>query len=78
MLNEEMSDWSMVAQLLKEGLRSATTEHGAPCVMITGDKLMLMLYVDSWGSQDQVCDSCVHVNHNICKCTYFVCNCTLT
>lgn len=54
MVNKEMSDLSMVAQLLKEGLKSATIEHGALCVMITGDKLMQMLCADSWDSQDQV------------------------
>ena len=42
MVNKEMSDLSMVVQLLKEELRFATIEHGARCVMITGDKLMLM------------------------------------
>lgn len=53
-MNKEMSDWSMVAQLLKDGLKSVIIEHGALCVMTIGDKLMLMLCVDSWDSQDQV------------------------
>ena len=44
----------MAAQLLKEELRFATTEHGALCVMIAGDKLMPMLSVDNWDTQDQV------------------------
>ena len=46
-MNKEISDWSMVAQLLKEELKSVTTEHGAQYVMITGEELMLMLCVDS-------------------------------
>lgn len=54
MLNKEMSDLSMVAQLLKEGLKFATIERGVVCVMITGDKLMPMLCADNWDSQDQV------------------------
>ena len=42
-------DWQEVTLSMRGEWRSAWKTHGALCAMISGEELMLKLYVDSWG-----------------------------
>ena len=63
------SDFKVDQTLPRVKLRSATTMHGAQCVMMRGELLMLLWPVDNWDFLNQVFAGieCIHQ----CLQTYF-------